>query len=219
MAIEVKSGLDTSILTVDAVSKAARVTLYDSGGVPIHFVETFKGIASTFRILGSAAVPQPLFTIENLIGSGRLIYIRGLYLRTDTTAVLLTVTCQADLLRTSAIPSGGTVLVKTALDTALSSNANVILRGANASDGGAASAITAPVVGQGYIFRNFISRQATAVGQVQQQYPMSLLPDALYETDRLLLRENQAIVLQITGTAASNAATNHYIAICIWDEV
>ncbi len=219
MAIEIKSGLDTTLQTIDPTSKAGRVTLYDAAGNPINMVETFKGIAATFRILGAAAVPQNLFTLENLTGSGKLVYIRGLYLRTDTTAVLLTVTCQADLLRTSAIPTGGTVLVKTALDTILNSNANVILRGANASDGGTATAITAPVVGQGYIFRNFISRQATAVGQVQQQYPMSLLPDALYETDRLLLRENQAIVLQITGTAASNAATNHYIAICIWDEV
>lgn len=215
----IKSGATTDQLTIDPTSKAARVTLYDAGGNPIHFVETFKGIASTFRILGSAAVPQNIFTLENLSGSGKLVYIRGLYLRTDTTVVLLTVTCQADLLRTSAIPSGGTVLLKTALDTNLNSNANIILRGANAADGGAATAITAAVVGQGYIFRNFISRQATAVGQVQQQYPMSLLPDALYETDRLTLRENQAIVLQITGTAASNAATNHYIVICIWDEV
>lgn len=218
MAIEIKSGATTDLLIVDTVSKAARVTLYDSNGTPINYSEAFRGVASTFRTIGSAAVPQPIFTIENLTGSGKLVYIRGLYLACDTTAVLLTVACQADLQRTSAIPSGGTALTKVAIDTALSSNANVILRGGSSADG-TNSAITAAVVAQGLIGRLFIPRQATAVGQVMQQFLIDLLPGYLLESDSLLLRENQAIVIQITGTAASNAATNHYIVTCVWDEV
>lgn len=218
MPIEVKSGATTDVLTVDPLSKAARMTLYDKGGNPIHNVETFKGMAATFRTLGSAAVPQNIFAIENLTGSGKLVYLRGLYLLADMTAVLLTVACQVDVSRTTAIPSGGTVLTKAAVDTALSSNANIILRGATASDGGVATAITATAAA-GYLYRQFILRQATAVGQVQQTFPMDLLPDLLIETDSLLLRENQAVVVQITGTAASNAATNHYIVAVVWDEV
>ena len=218
MPVEIKSGATTDVLTVDPTSKAARITLYDKGGNAIHNVETFKGIAATFRTLGSAAVPQNIFTIENLVGSGKLVFLRGLYLLTDMTAVLLTAACQVDVSRTTAIPTGGTVLTKAALDTALSSNANIILRGATASDGGAATAITATAAA-GYLFRNFIARQATAVGQVQQPFPTELLHRVLYETDSLLLREGQAIVVQITGTAASNAATNHYILVCVWDEV
>lgn len=134
------------------------------------------------------------------------------------TAVLLTVACQADVSRTTAIPSGGTVLTKVALDTILSSNANVILRGATASDGGVATAITATAA-TGYLFRQFIPRQATAVGQVEQSFPIELIPVNILESDSLLLRENQAIVVQITGTAASNAATNFYIIVIVWDEV
>lgn len=215
----IKSGATSDQLTIDPISKAARVTLYDAADNPINYSETFKGVAATFRILGSAAVPQPLFTLANLVGSGKLVYLRGLYFACDVTAVLLTVACQIDALRTSAIPSGGTVLTKTAVDTALNSSANVILCGANASDGGAATAITAPVVGQGYIGRDFIPRQATAVGLVTQQYFTDLLPRYLLESDSLVIRAGQAIVVQITGTAASNAATNHYIVSCVWDEV
>ncbi len=218
MPIEVKSGATTDTLTVDPTSKAARVTLYDTSGGSIHNVETFRGIASTFRTLGSAAVPQNIFTIENLTGSGKLVYIRKLYLLTDMTVALLTVACQVDVSRTTAIPSGVTVLTKTALDTILSSNANIILRGATASDGGAATAITATAAA-GYLFRQFIPRQATAVGQIQQAFPMELIPVVILETDSMMLRENQAIVVQITGTAASNAATNHYIIVVVWDEV
>ena len=216
---KIRSGATVDELTIDPTSKAARTTLYDSAGTPINYSETFKGVASTFRTLGSAAVPQPIFTIENAVGSGKLVYVRGLFVYIDTTAVLLTVACQIDLLRTSAMPSGGTALIKTALDTALSSNANVVLRGATASDGGAATAITAAVVGSGYIGREFIPRQATAVGQSMMQFDIELLPPFLVESDSLLLREGQAIVIQITGTAASNAATNHYIVTCAWDEV
>ena len=218
MPLEIKSGATTDVLTVDPTSKAARSTLYDSAGNPIHLSETFKGIAATFRTLGSAAVPQNIFTMENLTGSGKLVYIRKLHLITDTTAVLLTVACQVDAFRTTAIPTGGTALTKAALDTALSSNANIILRGATASDGGAATAITATAAA-GYLFRFFIPRQATAVGQVQQSFPIELTPVILLGTDSLMLRENQAIVIQITGTAASNAATNHYIVVVVWDEV
>jgi hypothetical protein len=218
MAIELKSGLTTDLLTIDSISKAARVTLYDSAGNPVNYSEAFRGVAATFRTLGSAAVPQNIFTIENLSGSGKLVYIRGLYLACDMTAALLTVACQVDLSRTTAIPSGGTALTKAAIDTLLSSNANVILRGATASDGGTATAITATAAA-GYIGRLFIPRQATAVGQVMQQFLIDLLPGYLIESDSVLLRENQAIVVQITGTAASNAATNFYIVTCVWDEV
>lgn len=214
----IKSGASTDQLTVDAASKAARTTPYDVGGVPLHLVKTFRGIAATWRTLGSAAVPQNIFTMANTTGSGKLVYLRGLWLFCDTTAALLTVTCQVDVSRTTAIPTGGTALDKGKLDTLLSSHANVVLLAATASDGGVATAITA-TADVGYIARSFIARQATAVGQAQQPFPIPLVPEILLTRDGLILRENQAIVVQITGTAASNAATNHYIVAAAWDEV
>src|SRR3990167_9601178 len=211
MSVEIKSGASTDLWTIDPVSKAGRVTLYDTAGNQLEHIESFIGSCSTFRTLGNAAVPQNILTIENLTGSGKIIYLQSIEVVIDTTAALLTVACQLDLSRTTAIPSGGTTLTKHALDTALSSSGNVIVRGATASDGGGASAITATAAA-GYISRQFVNRQATAVGQVVPNNPVEMLPTNLTENDTLLLRENQAIVLQVTGTAASNAATNHYIA-------
>ncbi len=218
MSIKIAGNTTNIDLEVDVTSRATRVTLYDTAGNLINYSETFKGVAATFRTLGSAAVPQNIFTLENLTGSGRLVYLRGLYFACDVTAALLTVACQIDASRTTAIPTGGTALSKTPIDTALSSNANIIIRGATASDGGAATAI-AVTAAAGYIGRDFIPRQATAVGLITQQYYTDLLPRYLLESDSLVIRENQAIVVQITGTAASNAATNHYIVACVWDEV
>ena len=212
----IKSGATSDQLTVDSTSKAARVTLYNTGGVPIDKIDTFLGTCSTFRTLGNAASPQNIFTIENLSGSGKVMRIYSLDVAIETTVALLTVACQIDVSRTTAIPSGGTVLTKTALDTTLTSSANIIFRGATASDGGGATAITATAA-TGYIARNFIQRQATAVGQVVPAGYTDVLP-RLNHLHGFVLRENQAIVVQITGTAASNAATNHYIITANWHE-
>lgn len=218
MSVELKSGAGTDLATVEATSKALRVISYMPDGTPETHAELFNGVCSSFRTVGSAAVPQNILTIENLTGSGRIVYLQGIQLACDTTAALVTVACQVDVSRTTAIPSGGTVLTKSALDTALASNANIIIRGATASDGGGASAITATAAA-GYICRNFIPRQATAVGQVINPVFIELLPKNITENDTLILRENQAIVIQITGTAGSNAATNHYIITILWHEV
>lgn len=219
MSVEIKSGATADLATVDPTSKAMRVTIYDALGNNLsEHVESFIGACSSFRTLGNAAAPQNLITVENLTGSGKLVYLQSIEIAADTTAALLTVSCQFDLARTTAIPSGGTALTKTAMDTLLSSNANIIVRGATASDGGAASAITATAA-TGYISRQFVNRQATAVGQVVPNNPIEMLPQNVTENDTLILRENQAIVLQVTGTAASNAATNHYIVNVFWHEV
>lgn len=213
----IKSGATADQLTIDATSKAARITEYKTDGTPLQQIDIFLGACSSFRTLGNAAVPQNIITMENAVGSGRIVRIYSIQLAIETTVALLTVACQVDLSRTTAMPSGGTALTKTAFDTALSSNANIVVRGATASDGGAASAITATALS--YISRNFIRRQATAVGQVVPTGYTQLLPETLGHSHGLVLREGQAVVLQITGTAASNAATNHYICTINWHEI
>lgn len=45
MGVEIKSGASTDLLTVDPLSKAARVTLYDVGGNPISRNSSFNGAA------------------------------------------------------------------------------------------------------------------------------------------------------------------------------
>lgn len=176
---------------------------------------TFLGSVSTFRILGSAATPQPLFTIENTAGSAVTVLLRRIAVLMDATAVLTSVMPLIKAARSTAVPSNGTVLAKGSFDTTLSSAANVICRGANASDGGVASAIT--VTPGDIMWEQFGMRLHTAVGQVQA--PDNSMIPTLCETIPIKIPANAGFVVTIVAPAgASNPATNHYFVNCMWEE-
>jgi hypothetical protein len=175
----------------------------------------FDGLVAGFRTLGTAAVPQNLFSIENGASSTVLVAVKRLAIEMDATAALLTVAPEFVVTRPTAIPTGGTAMTKVGQDTALTSNANVVIRAGTASDGGAATAITA-TAGTGRLWHQFQMRMATQVGQVPGE-DMNLLP-MLVENDPMILRANQALLVQVIGTAASNAATNHYVCKVAWEE-
>lgn len=170
--------------------------------------------AASFRTLGTAATPQNLFTIEN-IHATNLVYIRRLTVQLDATAVLVSVMPQVKVSRSAAVPIGGTVLAKAQFDTANASNANTIVRGGNASDGGVATAITATAGTS--IWQQYCMRMHTVVGQVLA-LDNNVLP-LLVETEDLILRQNQALLVQVVASAgASNPATNHWFCNVVWEE-
>lgn len=176
---------------------------------------TFKGCASSFRTLGSAATPHNLFSIENTAGSAVVVSVRRLIVQMDATAVLTAVMPQVKVSRPTAIPSGGTTLNKGSFDLTLTSAANVIIRGATASDGGVATAITATAGDT--LWQQYCMRLHTAVGQVLAN-DNPVLP--LYcDTQPLLLAAGESILVQIVATAgSSNPATNHWFAQVMWEE-
>lgn len=176
--------------------------------------------AATFRILGAAATTQNLFTLENTAGSAKTVYVRHLTFQMDATAALTTFmpivkTCRV----TGSLPSGGTTLSKGIFDSSgTASVANVVARGGNASDGGAATAITATA---GVVqWQQFGMRLHTAVGQVLGP-DNNLLPQLVDTTGReFMLRAGEALVVQIVAAATtSNPATNYYFVQCVWEEV
>jgi hypothetical protein len=168
---------------------------------------------STFRTLGSAATPQNLFTIYNGDAS-RVVRIRALSFNMDGTGVLTAVTSQLRVSRGTSI-SGGTTLTKVPFDTSDTSDADVVCRGATASDGGGATAITATAGTT--LWQEFIMRLHTAVGQVLG-YIQTLLP-RLIESNPIILRPSEGLLVQLVNpTAASNLATNHYVINCAWTE-
>ena len=170
--------------------------------------------ATSFRILGSAATPHNLFTIEN-IDATKLITIRRLTIQLDATAVLVAVMPQVKVSRSTAVPTGGTVLSKAQFDTANASNANSIVRGANATDGGVASAITATAGTT--LWQQYCMRMHTVVGQVLA--PDNNVLPALVDTENLILRQNQALLVQVVAAAGtSNPATNHWFCNIVWEE-
>lgn len=169
--------------------------------------------AATFRILGAAAVAQNLFTLRNGHAS-KVVRVRRMIMQMDATAVLTTFMPIIKTCRVAAA-SGGTVLSKVDWDSAEASDALVVALGANASDGGAASAITAtPGV---TLWQQFGMRLHTAVGQVlgldNNQLPI------IAEATPVILRPGEGLLVHIVAAATtSNPATNHYFVQCAWTE-
>ena len=168
--------------------------------------------AASFRILGTAATPHNLLTIENTDATV-LARVRDITIQLDATAVLTGVMPLVKVSRATAVPTGGTTLSKAQFDTANASDAQIVVRGANASDGGVASAITATAGPT--IWQEYQMRMHTVVGQVIS--PPSRLRTIL--TKDLVLRQNDAILVQVVASAgASNPATNHWSVCVTWDE-
>ncbi len=167
-----------------------------------------------FRTLGTAATPQNLMTIEN-IDATKLVYIRRISVQLDATAVLVSVMPQVKMSRATAVPTGGTTLNKGQFDTGNTSNANTIIRCGTASDGGVATAITATAGTT--LWQQYCMRMHTVVGQVLA--PDNNVAPQLVETQDLILRQNQALLIQIVASAgASNPATNHWFCNIAWEE-
>lgn len=170
--------------------------------------------ASTFRQIGTAATPQNLLTIEN-IDATKLVYVRRLVIQMDATAVLTSVMPLLKAGRTTGVPTGGTTLAKGLWDTANASNANTIVRGSTASDGGANSGPTATM--GDVVWQQYGMRLHTAVGQVLGP-DNSGLP-TIVEMQDFVLRQNQALLVAVVAAAgSSNPATNHYFVNVAWEE-
>lgn len=225
LQITVKSGATTDALTVDPTSKALRATLYDSDGHekndsdPLPIIEktgrgTFVGdyACSTWRTLGIAATPQNLASIENPAASGKNLAVKAIILKSDSTALLATVSPYGVLSRPTALPTGGSVIPADKIKSTYAS-AVAVVRAGTASDGGAVTAITATAGSR--INTEYIGRQTTAVGWI------TFLPLRLWPMDDggsgvvYVLAPGEALLIQIVTAAA---ATTHFIVNFFWEE-
>jgi hypothetical protein len=176
----------------------------------------FRGVVSTFRTLGNAAVTQTLFTAQNASSSLRVMFIDQLCLTMDATAVLTAFMPQFIVSRTTDDPAAGTILTKAALDNSLLSSSGIVCRGATANDGGVATAITVTLSGVP-MWQTMAMRLHTAVGMIRPHL-FDLLP-MISGDEPLVIRPGQAIAVHlIAGAGTSNPATNHYIVNCSWAE-
>jgi hypothetical protein len=171
--------------------------------------------AATFRTAGAAATTHNLFTLENATGSGRVVRIKRLIVQLDATATLTAVMPLVKTSRSTAIPTGGTTLTKGLFDTTQTSVAGVVARGATASDGGGATAITATA--GDIVWQQYAMRMHSLAGQVLAP-DNSLLP-ALVENTPFILRPNQALLVQVVAAAGtSNPTSNQWFVECVWEE-
>ncbi len=172
--------------------------------------------ASSFRTLGAAALLQNVFSIENQAGSTVLVAVRRMAVQLDATALLAAVAPSVKVSRITTLPTGGTVLGEVPADSANTSNASVVVRGATASDGGAATAITATA---GVAFWSQLTmRMHSLVGQVLME-DESVIP-GLSENDPIILRAGEALLVQIVAAATtSNPATNNWVINTVFEEM
>jgi hypothetical protein len=168
--------------------------------------------AASFRILGNAATAHNLFVIYNTHAT-KIVTVRRMVMQMDATVVL---TAVMPIVRSCRIASysGGTALSK--IDWgATASDAAIQVVGANASDGGVASAITATPGAP--LWQQYGMRMHTLVGQVQGIDNNVL--SAISENYPVRLAQNQGLLVHIVAAAAaSNPATNHYFVQCAWEE-
>ena len=179
-------------------------------------IRTFSGAGGSFRMVGSGATPQNLWTIENAVGSAVKVALRKLQVAMMQTASSATPSPVLSLYRIGTLPTGGTPAIKVPTDgtnaAQVSANAVVVRGGASAD--GTLSAITATAAG-GRIataFASFMLTSGTLMGEI----------DMLANVDDprdLVLGANQAYLLQLTAAAAAdNIAARHFLVDFAWDE-
>lgn len=219
----IKSGASTDELTVDPTSKAARTTLYDSAGGaigasnPLAVMQrvvdgTLVGDYSvtTFRTVGLASTPHNLFTIWNPAASGRNIALRVLLMEVDHTTLLAT-TLQAITSHPTAQPSGGTLITPHKFVAGASASIAEV-RGATASDGGGATAITA-TAGSVRVWSNFVQRPPSLAGWFTSDRAF-MIPEQCASTP-IILAPGDGILLNTVQAATTGA---FYLVRAMWEE-
>ena len=177
-------------------------------------VRSFSGVGATFRIPGSAALAQPLWSIENTSGSAVLVGLRRLFVGVAQSAANTTHPPWLYLFRTNVMPTGGTPIPKVNPDgsSAQASAGNVTVRQGASADG-TISAITAPLVVP-RLATVFGSQLYTAVGHAEPQRldMLAAVSDDALEHGDLVLAAGQALVLHVTAAAAAdNIATRSFL--------
>ncbi len=178
---------------------------------------TFRGAGGTFAIPGSAALAQPLWSIENTTGSGVIVAVRDLFVWGYAGAAVATIFISpwAYTFRTTVMPTGGTAFTKASKDSRdTGSAANVTVRQGASADG-TISAIVAPFVAPRMTHAP-VSQYLSAVGFAQ-----AVKGDLLEATvdNEILVQPGQALVIAAgANAAADNAATRRWFVDFSWQE-
>lgn len=180
--------------------------------------------ATTFRTLGTAATTQNLLGIANGSSSTKIVRLVDVSVYMDANVALTAVMPQFKLNRCVANTTnliGGTSLTKAIWSSAnTASDANITVLGTTASDGGAATTITATFTATQCIAQVFNTRAHTLVDAMHNQIPYKLVSQRLTSNGyNLRLRPGEGALLNLVATATtSNPATNMYVANVTWEE-
>ena len=192
--------------------------------VPVKdYIVSFRGRAGTFLTPGRATVGQKLLALHNATGSS--IFVNVNRVRIDLlTTVAKAATIVPPIIRVqrfTAVPSAGTALAKTGLDTGLSSNAAVTAWGDASADGTSSGTTLAVTVtsGVGILGQAWAPRliQSTAVGISYE--PLDTVEFFIGEPD-IVLRALEGVVVWLDQAVVTtgNPITDRWLAVIDWEE-
>lgn len=164
--------------------------------------------ASTFRTVGVGVANWNMASLFNLATSGVLVAVRRLTVQQDQAGNTGTMRLiHATTLRTA--PTTGTLLTPVPFDTAQAASGDVEFRGATASDGGAATTLTATPG-----TRNAATFAVRLPSGVRRIVMRDMALEGLTD-DAIILRPGEGLlVTQIEAPSTSS----HYIVSVVWDE-
>jgi len=182
-------------------------------------VSTFRGRAQTFRTPGRAVTTgQKIFALHNATGSTKVVHINQISIDLVAT-VVKAVTVLPPVIRChrfTAIPTNGTALSKTALDTTLASNASVTVWGDASADGtSSGTALTVTIPAGSLLTQEFAPRLITGAGY--ESFDRATFFDGGVDV-RLGALEGIVVNLDYT-LATQNPVTDMWIVGCEWYEV
>jgi hypothetical protein len=197
---------------------------WDQYVVPVaDRIESFRGRSSTFVTPGRPVAAQRLFAIHNATGSTTLVSINRVVVDLMTT-VAKAIGNQPPVIRANrftALPTGGTALVKVGLDSAQTSNASVTVWGDASADNAGAGTSSATAL-------TITPNPTTSLAQV---FAPRFIGTAGYEMvdtaaffigePDVVLRPLEGVVISLTDPvtlALGNPATDKWIAFCDWTE-
>jgi hypothetical protein len=189
-------------------------------GLPVNIdsqrVITFKGRSCSFKNPGRAAVSQKILSIHNAVGSTVIVDINRMRVDMLGTVVkaVTVVPPVIRIVRYTTVQTGGTVLAKGTLKTALTSNASVTVTG-DASADGTLSGTTLTLTPTSTLAQAYAPRILSAVGYEL----IDTVEFFLGETDiTLAAGEGLAVFLDAATVTTGIPATDAYIASVDWAE-
>lgn len=181
---------------------------------------SFRGRAATFVTPGRALTSQKIFAIHNATGSTTIVSVNRIIVDALQT-VVKAVTVLPPIIRLhrfTAVPTNGTALAKTTLDSSQTSNASVTVWGDASADNagaGTSSATTLTVTATTLISQVFGPRMLTAVGYE----PIDTAQFLIGEPDVILRPlEGICVFLDMATVTTGNPVTDKWTAFCDWTE-
>jgi hypothetical protein len=199
---------------------------WDQYVVPVRDrISSFNGRASTFITPGRAAVGQKLLALHNATGSSVLVCVNRIVVDMLSTAAAgkapTIIPPVIRIHRFTAVPTNGTVLTKTAMDTAGSSNSAVTAWGDASADGTLSGTTLTVTIPAGSCLHQQYAPRIMVVGTSASTF-YEPIDTAMYfqgEPDvTLRALEGVCVFLDQAVVTTGNPSTDRWIAMIDWEE-